>query len=190
MRLLQPLFFALLLLAAPSLSKAQTLPLDEHGKVSFYDIVKADSLPASLLYAHAKSWLSQQKYKVAVADSAGGRLVGSGAFGMFDRGYITKKLHGKVNYQVTIEVKEGRYRLQINNMVFAYYQEDHSYHLVPTGKIKPLEDRSAAGWQKLWESHRKNALLAMTSLSAELKTAMLAVPKVPAPVAQSRSSNW
>lgn len=188
MRLLS-LFTALLLLTVLR-TQAQTLPLDEQGNVSFYALVKADSLPAGLLYAHAKTWLSRHGHTLAVADSAAGKLVAASSFDMYDRGYLTKKLHGKVKYQLTVEVKDGRYRLQVNGFTFAYYQEDHTYHLVPTGKTKPLEEATAAGWQKLWETHRHDTLLATNILSAELKNAMLAVPKVPAAVVVPRSTNW
>ena len=189
MRPLLSLFTAFLLLVA-SVAQAQQLPMNEGGKVSFYEVVKADSLPASLLYTHAKSWLRRRSYALAVADSANGRLVASNAFGVYDRGYLTKKLHGKMHYNLTVEVKDGRYRLQSTDFVFAYYQEDHAYHQVPTGKTKPLEDPTATGWQKLWETHRKDTLLTMNSLSAELKTAMLAAPKAPAPARSLRSADW
>ena len=179
----------LLLLAAPG-APAQTLPLDEHGKVSFYEVVPADTIRAGVLYAHAKRWLGHRGHTLAVADSAAGRLVAAQAFGVYDRGYLTKKLHGNVRYQLTVEVKDGRYRLQIDNLLFAYYQEDRAYRLVPTGKTKPLEDTQAAGWQRLWENHRHDTLLALNRLAADLKTAMLAVPEPPAPVRPVRSAAW
>lgn len=176
-------------LLAASMAYAQGLPLDERGKMRFYDVVKADSLRAGALYAHAKGWLRQQGYALTVADSAAGRLVAAAAVGVYDRGYLTKKLHGQVRYQLTVEVKDGRYRLQCEDFLFAYYKEDRFFHLVPTGKTKPLEDPTAPGWQKLWESHRAATLPAITSLAADLKTAMLTVPKAPA-LAQRPAADW
>jgi hypothetical protein len=184
-----PLLAAALLLAALG-ATAQPLPVDERGKVGFYEVVKADSLRAGHLYAHAKSWLRRRGYTLAVADSAAGRLVAANAFGVYDRSYLTKRLHGKVQYQLTVEVKDGRYRLQFQDFSFAYYQEDRTYHWVPTGKTKPLEDATAPGWQKLWESHRNDTRLAVASLSAELKTTMLAVAKAPAPGPRPAAADW
>jgi hypothetical protein len=183
------LAFLCLLLAAP-LAYSQALPLDSQGKVSFYEVVPADSLRAGTLYAHAKRWLAHHGYQVSTADSVGGRLVATQALAMYDRGYLTKKLHGKVRYQLTLEVKDGRYRLEFNNFIFDYYHEDRAYRLVPNGKTKPLEDQLAAGWQKLWQSHRHDTLLGINSLQAELKTAMLAVPKPPVAAPQARSAAW
>lgn len=169
---------------------AQALPLDDQGKVSFYAVEKADSLQASRLYAHAKSWLQRRGYALVEADSAAGRLVATHALGVYDRGYLTKKLHGNVRYRCTVDVKDGRYRAQFTDFVFAYYHEDHTYHLVPTGKTKPLEEPLAAGWQKLWQSHRQDTFAGITTLQAELKTAMLAKPRPVVPAPTARSADW
>jgi hypothetical protein len=187
MRLLLALL-CVLLAALPG--RGQELPLDSQGKVSFYEVVRADSLRAGTLYAHAKHWLHRYGYTLSTADSAAGRLVATQALAMYDRGYLTKKLHGKVRYQLTLEVKDGRYRVQYDDFVFDYYHEDRAYRLVPTGKAKPLEESLAAGWQKLWQHHRHDTLVGITALQAELKTAMLTVPKPTALPSPTRSANW
>ena len=188
MRLLLLLFCTLLLATPPG--HGQALPLDSRGKVSFYEVVPADSLRAGTLYAHARHWLRKRGYTLSTADSAAGRLVATQALAVYDRGYLTKKLHGKVRYQLTLEVKNGRYRLQFSDFVFDYYYEDRAYRLVPTGKSKPLEDSLAAGWQPLWRHHRHDTLLGITSLQAELKTVMLTVPKPQAAPPATRSADW
>lgn len=179
---------ACLLLAAPG-AGAQTLPLDEAGRVGLTEVVRADSLPAGVLYGHARAWLRRRGYEVTEADSAAGRLVASHAFGVYDHGYVTKHLHGKVRYRLVVEVKNGRYRTQFTDFTFAYYQDDRSAHPQPTGKTKPLEDATAPGWQKLWEAHRRDAATTVATLAGELKTAMLAVPKPPSPPI-SRAADW
>ena len=187
-----PLFafclLAALLLVAPA-AGAQALPLDEQGRVGFAEVVRADSLRAGLLYGHARAWLRRRGYEVAEADSAAGRLVAAHAFGVYDHGYVTKRLHGKVRYRLVVEVKDGRYRTQFTDFTFAYYQDDRSARPQPTGKTKPLEEATAPGWQKLWETHRHDAASTVAGLAGELKTAMLAVPRSPlAPM--SRNADW
>ena len=177
------------LLLAASAAGAQALPLDEAGRVGFAEVVRADSLRAGLLYSHARAWRRRRGYDVAEVDSAAGRLVAAHAFGVYDHGYVTKRLHGKVHYRLTVEVKDGRYRAQFTDFTFAYYQDDRSARPQPTGKTKPLEDATAPGWQKLWEAHRRDALLTVTALAGELKTAMLAVPRPPSPPV-SRTADW
>ena len=183
--------FYILLLIIPGLAHAQLLPLDEQGKVSFYEVVKADSLKADLLYSNAKNWLQSRGYTLAEMDSVGGRLVATNAFPVYDKGYVTKKMHGKVGYQLSIEVKEGKYRYQFTNFVFAYYKEDRTYRLVPTGKIKALEETTASGWQNLWENHRKNTLLTVENLIGEMKTMIPTQPKASVVIAkQSKKEDW
>ncbi len=188
---MSPLAFCLLagLLLGASVASAQALPLDEAGRVAFAEVVPADSLRAGLLYGHARAWLRRRGYELAEADSAAGRLVASHAFGVYDHGYVTKHLHGKVRYRLTVEVKNGRYRAQFTDFSFAYYQDDRSARPQPTGKTKPLEDATAPGWQKLWETHRRDTAATVTALAGELKTAMLAVPR-PLPLPVSRSADW
>ncbi|GAA4498456.1 hypothetical protein GCM10023172_15490 [Hymenobacter ginsengisoli] len=167
----------------------QALPTDAQGRVAFCEVVPADSLPAGRLYTLAKAWLRRRGYQLAVADSAGGRLVATNAFGVYDHGYATKKLHGKIQYQLTIEVKKGRYRQQFTDFVFAYYAEDRTYHLAPTGKTKPLEDPTASGWAHLWQSHREATHQTVDGLAAELKAALLARPK-PLAGATRPAADW
>jgi hypothetical protein len=184
----RPLLGVLACWLAAFAARAQALPLDERGKVGFAAVVRADSLQAGILYAHAKTWLRRRGYELAEADSVAGRLVAAHAFGVYDRGYLTKRLHGKVHYRLTVEVKDGRYRSQFTDFSFAYHQPDRNALPQPTGKTKPLEDATAPGWQKLWETHRQDTALTVTTLAEELKTAMLAVPKPVAPA--PRGTDW
>ncbi len=124
-------------------ASAQTLPLNEQGRAGFAEVVPADSLRVGLLYGHARAWLRRHGYELAEADSAAGRLVASHAFGVYDHGYVTKHLHGKVRYRLVVEVKNGRYRAQFTDFSFAYYQDDRNARPQPTGKTKPLEDATA-----------------------------------------------
>lgn len=181
---------ALGLLLAGRAAHAQALPTDAQGRVAFAEVVLADSLPAGRLYTLAKGWLRHRGYQLAVADSAAGRLVATHAFGVYDRGYATKKMHGKMQYQLTVEVKKGRYRQQFTDFVFAYYAEDRTYHLAPTGKTKPLEDPTAPGWASLWQSHRAATRQTVDGLAAELKTALLARPKPLAGPPPRPAADW
>ena len=189
---MRPLFvlLAALLLSAPWGARAQVLPLGPDGRAELLEVVRADSLTAGQLFARAEGWLRRRGYALALADSAAGRLEATHAFGLYDRGYVSKRLHGQVRYGLTVEVKPGRYRLRLHNFVFAYYQEDRTGRFVPTGKTRPLENPAAPGWQKLWESHRHDTLLTATRLAAELKAAMRAVPKAPVVAQRPLPTDW
>jgi hypothetical protein len=183
--------FYILLLIIPGLVYAQTLPIGEQGKVTFYEVVKADSLKADVLYSNAKNWLQSRGYTLTEIDSVRGRLIANNAFPVYDKGYVTKKMHGKVGYQLSIEVKEGKYRYEFTDFVFAYYKEDRTYRLVPTGKTKVLEEATASGWQNLWENHRKNTLLMVESLIEQMKVSIRTQPKSNMMMAkQNKQVDW
>jgi hypothetical protein len=183
--------FCILLLIISGSVQAQILPLDEQGKVTFYEVVKEDSLKADLLYTNAKSWLQSLGYTLTEMDSVGGRLVANNAFPVYDKGYVTKKMHGKVGYQLSIEIKDGKYRYWFTDFVFAYYKEDRTYRLVPTGKTKALEETTASGWQHLWGNHRKNTLLMVENLIGQMKTMIRTQPKTSVMMAkQNKKVDW
>ena len=170
--------------------RAQPLPLDERGKVSFYEVVRADSMKAGVLYANAKTWLLAGNYVLVEADSAAGRLVASRALAVYDKGYVTKKLHGKVHYRLTLEVKEQKYRYQFTDFVFAYYKENRYYRMVPADKSKDLAETTAPGWQNLWQKHRMNAQLEVEEDIRQLKTAALVRPKAAGEPARKSEESW
>ena len=185
------LICVLMLVVASFGLHAQGLPLDEQNKVCFYEIVKTDSMKAGLLYTNAKNWLLSWGYTLTEADSLNGRLLASHNFPVYDKGYVTKKIHGKISYHLLVEVKDHKYRYQFNDFVFAYYTEDRYSHSVPTGKTKALEEAMASGWQKLWEKHRSDTQAKVENLVVELKTAMLTLPKTSGAMAkQTKKEDW
>jgi len=181
-----------LLLAVSSFGlHAQGLPLDEQNKVSFYEVVKADSIKAGLLYTNARNWLLSRGYTLTEADSLKGRLVASHSFPVYDKGYVTKKIHGKISYRLRVEVKDNKYRYEFNDFVFAYYKEDRYSHSVPTGQTKALEEKTASGWQKLWEKHRSDTQAKIEALTNQLKVAILILPKTSGEMAkQTKKEDW
>jgi hypothetical protein len=135
--------------------------------------------------------LLSRGYTLVEADSLNGRLLASHNFPVYDKGYVTKKIHGKISYHLLLEVKDHKYRYQFNDFVFAYYKEDRYSHSVPTGKTKALEETMASGWQKLWEKHRSDTQAKVISLVDELKIEMLTLPKTSGEMAkQTKKEDW
>jgi hypothetical protein len=156
---------------------AQELPLNEAGKVCFESIVKVDSVKTEALLANAENWLAENRYQTVAIDKTAGKLMAEQSFMVYDKGYISKKVHGKISYNLIIEVKEGKYRYFFKDFVFSYYKEDRTFKVVPTGKKKNLEERNAQGWQHLWENHKKNTAGFILQQMESLKTAMVFMPK-------------
>jgi hypothetical protein len=160
-----------------SFAQAQ-LPQDETGRIVFAEVVKADSLDQKLLYSNAKTFLTASGYHLTstAEDSLAGKLTASHGFYVYAKGYLTKKIHGKIIYTAIVEVKNGRYRYIFNDFVFHYYAEDRTFKFNPTGRVKPLEELKASGWQALWESHKQSTT---THIAAQVKSLKLAMSKIP-----------
>ena len=169
---------------------SQKLPVDEKGKITFTDVVKADSIKAGRLYANAKNWLTARGYEIEKADSTGGQIMAKYIFPVYDKGYVSKKLNGKISCDVVIDVKDNKYRYQLSNFEFAYFKEDRNYKFSPTGKKKKLEEPLAKGWQPLWDQHKKTTENVVKTETTALKTGMLSIEKAPEEIAKKKTLDW
>ena len=187
------LLLLLLLPLAPVFGQA-ALPLDEHGKVVFYEVVDREGTPKEALYAAALGWLganAPEYQEQRETDGTAYRFTATRQFPVYAKGYVSKQLHGTISYQLTLEIKDGRYRYYCNDFVFHYHKIDRTYKMAPTGQTKPLEDPKAPGCQITWKSHREAVVKMMNALEADLKNALQ--PKAPeVKIAKSTTvtENW
>ena len=166
------IFFLFILLSASALAQ-DNLPRDENGKIVFEEIVKTDSMPASLLLKNAKTWINKnfaQTVKSIRSDSNSASA--KGVFLVYTRGGISKEIHGAIRYNVTIQVKKNKYQYRFSDFVFEYYKINRNYQYVPTGQEKPLEIEKFAGWQPAWQNHKKETNNRINNLIGSLKSEM------------------
>jgi hypothetical protein len=188
--------FIFLLFTCCFYSHAQAqLPQDDKGHILFTEVVKADSLDEKLLYSNAKAWLVASGHHLAgtAEDSLAGKLQASNGFYVYAKGYLTKKIHGKITYNTTLEVKNGRYRYTFSDFVFHYYAEDRTFKTTATGRVKPLEEQKAGGWQAQWDAHKHSTNNTITTQVESLKAAMAKIPKIksePVITKQSTKADW
>lgn len=149
------------------------LPRDEAGKITYLDVVKKDSIPADTLFSRMKQWIkfTYPKSKMTI-DSVSRRAITRGRFLVYTNPGVLKEIHGAIRYDVSVELKENRYRYTFTNFVFEYYKQDRNYKFVPTGKEKPLEDEKFQGWQAAWEKHKNNTDAHVKEKIADLEKAI------------------
>lgn len=176
----------ILLLLLPCLTMpgyAQDFPLNESGKIYFYEVARADSLTKDLLYHNALKWFYSLRnpdlQMVVKADSLKGKVDAENELSVYSQTGVLKKLSGKVTYTASVEVKDNLYRYTFSNFIFHYYKQDRTYKIVATGKTKDLEDVKASGWQKLWDQHRNTVFKKITADIAQLKTMIKELPVDP-----------
>lgn len=161
-----------------SWSYAQSILPVENNKIVFYEVTSTDSIPKELLHQNAYNWLVAQKF-TSIVDSLtaeGHKLSAVSEYPVYATGYLTKRQNGSISYKIQIEVKENKYRYRFTDFVFHYYHENRNYQVVPTGKVKPLEDTNASGWQKTWEFNKKTTYVLVNSLISDLKKAIVYNP--------------
>lgn len=172
-------FFSFLLVLTCFNAYTQTiLPVNGSNQITFTDVVKADNIKKELLFDNIKTWLVANRHTLQqnTTDSVSAQLIAKGEFPVYARGYVSKKIHGKITYDLTIEVKDNKYRYFFTGFVFHYYKEDRNFAMKPTGQTKPLEETKAQGWQSLWEQHKSKTRATIESHINQLVIAAVATP--------------
>jgi len=162
-------------------ASAQYLPVNGSGKCEIAEVVLAEGFPKTILYFNEVQWFkvlagSDVKLSSFQNDSIEGKTKGNIEFLVYSQSGILRKVAGAIRYHVSVEVKDGKYRYTFTDFIFDYYKQDRNYHMVKTGKTKPLEETEAAGWQKLWTQHRKTVFSLVNQQLAALKTRIIETP--------------
>jgi hypothetical protein len=160
---------------------AQYLPVNESGKCEVAEVVLAEGFSKSILYSNQLRWFkvlaaSDLKLSSIQYDSIEGKTAGNAEFLVYSQSGILRKVAGAIRYHVSVEVKDGKYRYAFSDFIFDYYKQDRNYHMVKTGKTKPLEETEAGGWQKLWTQHRKTVFSLVSQQIDALKIRIIETP--------------
>lgn len=153
-----------------------SLPLNEKGKVSFLEIVKADTTEMSTLYQLADNWIRKNfksNQMTSHKTDTAGFINSEGSFLVYNKGIISKEPHGRIRFNISIDVKNNKYRYCFTDFVFEYYKQNREYKFVATGKEKPLEETKSPGWQSLWDKHRLETNKVINNYIVNLKTSMI-----------------
>ncbi len=166
----------------PASSKETDKGID---RIEFASVVIADSLSKQFLFKNAKNWVMllnhhDEKTSITLEDSIGGRVFGKSLFFVYSQTGILKKVSGTINYNLSIEVKDNKYRYRFSDFVFHYFKQDRYYNMVETGKTKPLEDTEASGWQKLWAQHKSTTYLKIHDQINAMKIKMVEKQRIAA----------
>lgn len=159
----------------------------------FSNVVVADSLSKQFLFRNALSWVSTLSDKTVLAqkDSILGKVEAESSYLVYNQqAGILKKLSGRISYKISIEVKDNKYRYHFSNFLFHYYKQDRNYNMVETGKTKSLNEPTATGWQKLWDSHRATTQKKMKEYSNQLEVKMIEKPETPSEKVTAKKVEW
>lgn len=164
-------------LAAISIFAQPQLPFDENKKVTYQDIIKTDSsITVIQLLNNAEKWVEKNMDLMAI-DADKKTITGTNEFWTYSHKGVLQRTTGKITHDVSIEIKEGKYRYTFTNFVYHYYITDRYNKFGPTGQKRPLESVKAPGWTKLWNKHKYAMDNNMNAYIEDLKKSMIIVPK-------------
>ncbi|HZX74685.1 MAG TPA: DUF4468 domain-containing protein [Cyclobacteriaceae bacterium] len=174
-----------------------SFPLNASGKIEISDVV-IDSLKKEDLYARASSWFESLpktpgiKLNAINEDPINGNISGDLEFLVYYQSGILQKVLGSVTYKLTLGVKDNKYRYTYTDFVFHYYKQNRNYQTVPTGKVKPLEDAKASGWQKNWNKCKVATNTKVTNQINAIKAKMTkaVAPAVSATKTEQKKLDW
>jgi len=164
--------------------------------MDFANVVVADSLSKEFLFHNARRWVdrlqaSSEKVVLSQNDSILGKIEAESSYLVYtQQAGILKKLSGRVSYKISIEVKDNKYRYHFSDFMFHYYKQDRYYNMVETGKVKSLNEQSASGWQKLWDSHRSTTQNKMKEYSKQLEIKMIEKPEIASEKIAAKKVEW
>ena len=83
-------------------------------------------------------------------------ITNRGSFYVYRLGSVKKGIDGAVEYDLKLEVKDGKYRYSITNFVFNQYERNRYGKYEPVkGKYRPLEVEVSSLNKKEWEKQKQ-----------------------------------
>lgn len=175
---------------------AKPLPLDENGSITFSQVRTVPGACKQLLFANALSYVqslyddNKESKRLLVINTDSSELRLPVLFQVYHE-FPIKSPHGLVKYQLTISLKEGRYRYVTSNFTFHYLKRNRYGKFVEVkGKSKAMESPLFKGNQKLWEDHKQQLHEKIESLAQTLDAYMNIPESTPEREIVKINSDW
>lgn len=165
---------------------AQDLPLDpESKKITYTEVVEVPDAKKEDLYARGATWFAKSygssKAVLQLSDKEVGTLIGKAVTEVsFKNPPMGSRYGGIVNYTITVQVKEGKYKYTITD----FYHDSGIDTMIASGgplenekkpkggTLRGLSGQGGFPTQKQWEQIKENAGQNMLVLIESLKKGM------------------
>jgi len=118
------LFNYLILFLVCNNINAQDMKYDDYGKMYYESVTKIDSVNAPDLYQRARAFMAltfkSANSVIQMDDKEAGIIIGKGNYDGIVSGIGKPQVYGPVNFTVTINIKDGRYKLTITDFYNDY----------------------------------------------------------------------
>ncbi len=144
-----------------SLSQQRQFPINDIEKYTFTDVIEAYGLDKEKLLSNGEKFMHQVKvlnskkkhYKIEKENYV---IINKGSFYVYRIGSVKKGISGAVEYDIVLEIKDGKYRYTITNFKYNEYQKNRYGKYEPINKkLVPLEMEVSSINKKAWENHQQ-----------------------------------
>lgn len=190
-------FFSLLLLMCHTLSAQETtLPLDERGKLIYYEVVEQKDLAATVLEERAMHFFKTAKDVQLLKGNPDTLWTAKGKMILNKTALVLSRPSGEVSYNLYLDFKAGKYRFWLTDFVFTPYQRDRYGNFVPSTSIgTPLEKNPGKLNAGEWEAYTRATAREAQLFAARFRKSMAAAannsPSAKAvPVISTKDKKW
>lgn len=158
-------------------AQGDPLMLDENNKYIYYQVVTQAKTPPDSLYERAllflRSTRSAAKLTFIDDNKATGSIRASGGTLVRKRSTLSAHEDANINFNMVIEVKDGKYRYWFTDFVIVPYQRDRYANFVPVpGKSVPLEKGRSVLSQKDMDGYMQTLASNIVYVGDKLKSFM------------------
>ncbi|HNW89863.1 MAG TPA: DUF4468 domain-containing protein [Bacteroidales bacterium] len=143
------------------------------------EVVTIDSISKNALYSAAQSWFAESfkdsKNVLEISDKEAGKLFGKGKAALGN-------LHGNLNFNITIIVKENKYKYTFSDFTSTDVIMTNAFHSTPTNGVKYYDfgpfNQEKPNFQgtlhskKCWATMQQQSLIIIDNLIKNLKEHM------------------
>lgn len=155
----------LLLFGLNGFAQEKPLPLDERGKLIYYEVVEMKDVPADSLIARANHFFDIHAKRIKLKSPAADTLLqAEGKMIINKTALVLTRPSGEVKYNFYVGIRDGKYRFWLTDFVFIPYQRDRYGNFVAATTVgTPLENKpgklNAAEWKGYVNAAGKEAKL-------------------------------
>ena len=168
------LLFILICFFQANAQTDESLPLDERGKLIYYEVVTVKNIKPQTLKVRVLNFVNKKnndlKLKSLQGDTtflAKGKLVISKTL------LVMSHPSGEVQYEFQIDIKEGKYRFWLTNFSFLPYQRDRYGNFIPSTTVGiPLENDPGKLNAGQWKEYKSQTAKYAKDFAGKFKLAM------------------
>lgn len=136
-------------------------PIDEFGKYTFTEVTEIAGMNKDQLYENGHAFMKKVKVlksrkKYLIEDKDNYTIKNKGSFYVYRYGSVKQAIDGAVEYDITLEFKDNKYRYTITNFRYNQYQKNRYGKYEPiNGKYMPLEAEVTSLNKKTWDKYKE-----------------------------------